>query len=65
MLFNKLPRFIWNLEYSLNVRQAKKNMGFFQSISDEYGLILKEFPLKSVYLKPKTKELKKYVYQQG
>ena len=40
-------------------------MGFFQSISDEYGLILKEFPLKSVYLKPKTKELKKYVYQQG
>jgi hypothetical protein len=29
LLFNKQPGFIWNWEYSLNVRQAKKNMGFF------------------------------------
>ena len=25
----RVSRFIWNLEYSLNVRQTKKNMGFF------------------------------------
>lgn len=32
LIFNKLPSFIWNLEYSLmcdRLMIAKKNMGFF------------------------------------